>query len=162
MRKCTLASRGDKSRKTRRTESPASLAAAGVGGSTAGAAGEIPRFDTANVMAGKSAAAGSGGISHHASKERVIPILLEDTGQTITPGFSHLEDPKPPDWSAFNKRQPPGSGGPPGPPGSKATDTAAGAATGHCQEKVIPIRLADPEDLDDEDEEDGAAAATDR
>ena len=61
---------------------------------------DIPRFDTANCSMAKNRdrgmeAGGGGIVGRNPSRERVIPILVEDTGQTITPAFSRLEDPQP-------------------------------------------------------------------
>ena len=35
-------------------------------------------------------------------KERVIPILIENTGETIRPSFQMFQDPEPPEWSDFS------------------------------------------------------------
>ena len=56
----------------------------------------IPRFDTAAKTK-----------ESRPGKERVIPIRLEGTGETITPSFRKLEDPQPPDWSAFTQKKVP-------------------------------------------------------
>ena len=55
-------------------------------------------------------------------KERVIPITLENTGETITPAFIQLEDPQPPEWSAFSQRN---------------------MANRNSKETIVPIRLVD-------------------
>jgi len=105
---------------------------------------DIPRFDTANCSMAKNrdrGMEGGGGIvGRNPSRERVIPILVEDTGQTITPAFSRLDDPQP--FTPF-----------------KSQKSSSDPAKSPPEEKVIPIRLADSEDLDDLDLEDNARAS---
>ena len=78
---------------------------------------EIPRFD---------AKANSRNMPSENSKpfvkERVIPITLENTGKTITPCFTKLEDPQPPEWSTFSQRN---------------------MSNQNAKENIIPIRMVD-------------------
>ena len=56
----------------------------------------IPRLDEKNENE----------LSNSNNKEErvvVVPIKLMETGETIMPTFSKLEDPQPPDWSTFSK-----------------------------------------------------------
>ena len=39
-----------------------------------------------------------------ASQERVVPITLEASGESVMPSFTTLDDLEPPEWSAFNPR----------------------------------------------------------
>ena len=81
---------------------------------------EIPRFDSKpqnKKMPSES--------SKTFVKERVIPITLENTGQTIIPSFTKLEDPQPPEWSIFSQRNLSNQG---------------------TKEHTIPIRLVDMAD----------------
>ena len=55
-------------------------------------------------------------------KERVIPIKLENTGRTITPTFTKLEDPQPPEWSAFSQKN---------------------MSNKNAKEIIVPIRMVD-------------------
>ena len=45
-------------------------------------------------------------VSFHSTKEpldeRIVPIKLIETGETLMPTFTQLEDPKLPEWSTFN------------------------------------------------------------
>ena len=63
---------------------------------------EIPRMDSSNS---DSFNYGSNGKSPTKAKaeERIVPIKLLETGETIMPSFTTLEDPQPPDWSTFSK-----------------------------------------------------------
>ena len=36
-------------------------------------------------------------------EQRIVPIKLLETGETIMPSFTALEDPQPPEWSTFSK-----------------------------------------------------------
>ena len=76
---------------------------------------EIPRFDAPTNMPSET-------FSKPLAKERVIPITLENTGQTIIPSFTKLEDPQPPEWSTFSQKN---------------------MSKQNAKETVVPIRLVD-------------------
>ena len=78
---------------------------------------EIPRFDTRENVTTMQP-----DTQNRMVKERVIPITLENTGETITPSFIQLEDPQPPEWSAFSQRN---------------------MANRSSKETIVPIRLVD-------------------
>lgn len=78
---------------------------------------EIPRFDTkpnSRKMPSEN--------SKPFVKERVIPITLENTGKTIIPLFTKLEDPQPPEWSTFSQKN---------------------VSNQNAKESIIPIRMVD-------------------
>lgn len=56
----------------------------------------IPRLDMTST--GINSTPGQDG-----KNERIVPITLLDSGVTIMPTFTKLEDPQPPDWSTFSK-----------------------------------------------------------
>ena len=35
--------------------------------------------------------------------QRIVPIQIVETGETLMPTFTKLEDPQPPPWSTFSK-----------------------------------------------------------
>ena len=37
------------------------------------------------------------------SSQRIVPIQVVETGETLMPTFTKLEDPQPPPWSTFSK-----------------------------------------------------------
>ena len=50
-------------------------------------------------------AAGSPTQKHENTSEssRIVPIQMVETGETLMPTFTKLEDPQPPPWSTFSK-----------------------------------------------------------
>jgi hypothetical protein len=65
---------------------------------------EIPRMDN-NAATDKDEQPSSAAAKEAAAAaERIVPIRLADTGETIMPTFTKLEDPQPPDWSTFSKK----------------------------------------------------------
>ena len=81
---------------------------------------EIPRFDSTPQKRNMPSES-----SRTFVKERVIPITLENTGQTIIPSFTKLKDPQPPEWSIFSQRNVPNQS---------------------TKESIIPIRMVDMAD----------------
>ena len=81
---------------------------------------EIPRFDSKHLNKNMPSES-----SKTSVKERVIPITLEDTGQTVIPSFTKLEDPQPPEWSIFSQRN---------------------VSNQNTKENIIPIRMVDMAD----------------
>merc|ERR1712008_493726 len=55
----------------------------------------IPRLD--NIESGR-----KGDVKKEPLDERIVPIKLMETGETLMPTFTQLEDPKLPEWSTFN------------------------------------------------------------
>lgn len=54
----------------------------------------IPRMDEPNEKAETKS---------RVESQRVVPIKMVETGETIMPSYSQLEEPRPPDWSTFSK-----------------------------------------------------------
>ncbi len=84
---------------------------------------EIPRMDSPTSP--KSPLGPGASKPDAAVTERVVPIRLEESGETIMPSFTKLEDPTPPDWSAFSK---------------------ANKAAAKAKEKVVPLIVDDEDD----------------
>ena len=62
---------------------------------------EIPRMDSdAEPKAKKSPSSEEAKMK---IEQRIVPIKLLETGETIMPSFTALEDPQPPEWSTFSK-----------------------------------------------------------
>merc|ERR1712008_299545 len=75
---------------------------------------EIPRMDTnsgqqtggrpqKSTNPSTSTSAGCTKEAEVKTESRIVPIKLLETGESIMPTFTTLEDPQPPEWSTFSK-----------------------------------------------------------
>ena len=55
-------------------------------------------------------------------EERIVPITLLESGESVMPKFTALDDLEPPEWSAFSPKN---------------------KGSGKEKEKVVPIRMED-------------------